>query len=790
MDEQAQDDNTQGSIISRLTELDDDDTDEFGKLMMQNARDERRLENALRGNAQPFRKARTHPRVGLTLENLERNSNGPNGADARAGGVAKFESPPSVSSSGGSDPAIRVPSEWGRKGRVKRDWMRTIASDEERTPGPQEEETPRPKDPADRPLPSVEDSPFSHKSTPSSARRRTPADEEEQTWDFSLDLNEASIVASTPYFPRNTALDDIRQREIESLKEQAVTTNVLDRIRERSPSETRRPKPKPSLESLTNGVAAPEQARESGPSEIRLRKRAGSSKSTAKSLTFGGEAGEPAPKSPILMYKSVETVGVVDRGILANAQTSSKRPDHRREDSHELLRRLARVSSNTPSPGRSGIPRPRTAPARQPNENSPNVATEPSGSAENSVPAQQGTSSETTTNDTVATARENHTEPAQSVEQQQTSDPAPAPAPVAKPPDIDVTPMPVDRPALSAKTPVVTGAWIDTPAPRPALRPVDESRPRPQSPKKGGPSKKSSEKQKVPEPEEGPEESNDAPVERIRPALPRSALEAIVEEEKAHGRSQRPDDGYGDSTIDSLEDLMQPHIENSETAELDEDTLQGLGIPTGVPRNEAERQRQQELLHLHRMNDRLRAARTSIRDASRGMKRVENRVEHVEEGSDAVRVVYRDCPCAEEGHQCSPFSAAWKTLKSFFVDSRKSRLTWLSIALLTLFTWYILESLACDQYCHKFYASSMKGFGVDWDAPRFPFVIPTVTYRKILRPITQPVVWTWSSLFENEDARTAATRTARKVTTRIIQAHMQHTFDADPVMRMDDDEVM
>jgi hypothetical protein len=38
-----------------------------------------------------------------------------------------------------------------------------------------------------------------------------------------MDLNEALLIASTPYIPRNTALDDIRQREIESLKEQAVT---------------------------------------------------------------------------------------------------------------------------------------------------------------------------------------------------------------------------------------------------------------------------------------------------------------------------------------------------------------------------------------------------------------------------------------------------------------------------------------------------------------------------------------------------------------------------------------
>jgi hypothetical protein len=73
MAERAQDEhtlNSQGSIVSGLTAL-ESDADDFERLMIQQARDERRLNDALRGTAQPFRKARTHPNVGLTLENLE-----------------------------------------------------------------------------------------------------------------------------------------------------------------------------------------------------------------------------------------------------------------------------------------------------------------------------------------------------------------------------------------------------------------------------------------------------------------------------------------------------------------------------------------------------------------------------------------------------------------------------------------------------------------------------------------------------------------------------------------------
>ncbi|KAF2473462.1 uncharacterized protein BDR25DRAFT_218840 [Lindgomyces ingoldianus] len=798
MDERAHDDNTQGSesTVSNLTSLENDDTDDFGRLMVQNARDERRLNDALRGNVQPFRKARVRPHVGLTLENLERN-NGANGVDMRPSAQVMFASPPSVGSSSGSDPAIRVPSEWGRKGRVRRDWMRTIASDDEQKPGTQQDLTPPRANSAigiadvDRPLPSVEDSPLSHKSslqgTPSSTRRRNTAFDTVPDWDFTLDLNEASLIASTPYLPRNTALDDIRQREIESLKEQAVTTSRLDRIRESSPEETRRPRSKPSMDNLTNGISTSDQAQAQGSSEVHLRKRTNSTKSLSKSVSFTVEGGEQAPNSPIIVYKSAETVGIVDRGIHANAQTNPQRPNHRREDSHELLRRLARVSSSTPSPGRIGASRSQAAPARQSSDGSQRTVTETPGPTDN-APVTDNATQDNTTNETVATAPEVQPEGTSRAEEPQFPDVVPESNPENQTNDIDDTPMPVDQLPLNAKTPVVTGAWVDTPAPRTTHRSQDTSRSPSRSPKKTSPSKRFPEKQNPPQLKEPTEE----PMDRIRPTLPRSALEAIVEEAKANGGSRQSNDQYGDSTIDSLEDLMGEGADNSEALELDEDTLLGLGIPTGVPRNEAERQRQQELLHLHRMNERLRAARTSIRDASRGMKRVENRVEHVEEGSDAVRVVYRECPCAEEGHQNNPFVAMWNTASALFYDRRKPSLTWLSIALVALMIWYILESLACDQYCHKFYATSMHGFGVDWDAPCFPYVIPTVLYRKLLRPFCQPlwsfILWTWDTLLGNQEVRKSAARTAKSFTTRILNAHTQQTFEPD--LRMDNDELI
>lgn len=719
MDERARDDDTQGSgsgsIVSGLTSLENEnDADDFDRLMVQNARDERRLQDALRGSIQPFRKARTHPRVGLTLENLERQ-NAQNGVGLVERGQAKFESPPSSSGSARSDPAIRLPAQWGRKGRPRRDWLRSAMAEEEQSAGAQDDTiarltqddtTPRQTDraartsDADIPRASIEDSPLSHKSslqgTPASSRRRNAHFENDHDWDLTLDFNEASMIASTPYVPRNTVLDDIRQREIESLREQAVTTNRLDKIRESSPEESRRPRSssRQSTPNQTNGAEqiTEQPAQESGSSSLRSRQRTNSWKAIGKSQTITGETGEQGPKSPILIYKkSLETVGVVDPGVSANAQASSQRPTHRREDSQDLLRRLARVSSNTPSPGRIAALRPQTAPARQSDSVSA-MNSEPSQSSSKGVPLSTESFHEPATIGTAATAPDVPLSQKEAVHEPPNAQHTLSSSQQQDIVDVDATPMPIEPSQLNAKTPRVTGAWVDTIIEEP-------SKFLSRSPKKSSPRKKSPQKGKTPQQEQQVERAQTA-IERTRPTLPGSALEAIVEEARANGRTPRHQDQLGDSTIDSLEELIGPNVSDSENPDVDfdEDTLQGLQLPTNPPRNEAERQRQQELTHLHRMNQRLRAARTSIRDASRGMKRVENRVDQVEEiiesGGEKIRVIYRD---SLHGHICSPWSTAWASFKRMFYmpeSPRRRGLTWFSIFVIALFVWWISELLA------------------------------------------------------------------------------------------------
>jgi hypothetical protein len=669
-----EDTHASGSDVSGLTSLENEaGTDAFDLLMMQNEREERRR-NALRGQVQPFRKARAQPRVGLTMQNLERHGSYSNGLQG-------IRSPPS--SSGGSDPAVQPPREWGRKARVRKNWLRTITADSEAGAGAEgkgmdiQEETPRQANTrgavtmVDAPRPSIEDSPLSHKGsrpgTPASSRRPNVHFDRDQSLDFSIDFNEASMIASTPYIPRNTLLDEIRQREIDSLNEQAasepvlddmqqsemdnpneqaVTTNRLDELRSGSPEETRAPKV-PVKDST-------EEPRVTSPTKPRLRKA-------------------PLP----LHKKSSETVGLVDPGLSANAQSNPTRATQKRDESHHLLRRLARLSSSTPSPSGPSASRPHIA-SEQPQEHGPSERMPES----NLAPMKQESASSKQVKDFPPT-------------QLPESGIAPQPVKDTDAANVDATPAPHKPALLNMKTPVVTGAWVDTPAPRTVqTRNESQTRPRSRFPRKQSasvdPQEESSARSAI-----GPRNQQKTP-EVARPTLPRSAVEAIVKEAKMNGNRSETVDEYGDSTIESLEGLMGQDGEG-ELVELDDDTLQGLQLPTTAPRTEAERKRQQEVAQLLNMRQRLRSTATSVRDANRGLRRVEHQVEHSEGQEQRARTPRTECPCAAEGHHINPWTIAWRGTKRLFYrpeNPKRYGLTWLGIASLLFWIWFISETLA------------------------------------------------------------------------------------------------
>lgn len=551
--------------VSGLSSLEHDtDADDFDLRMLQTARDERRLKAAVRDRVHVFGKARTHPRVGLTMANLERSN-------TNANAMHRPSPSSSISSNGGStkgEPPMYAPASWGSKSRTKRNWMRSIAWEPET--GPARDIKPGIKT---KPEPAIDMKP-------------EPEHDASAEWDLTFELNEASMIASTPYIPRSTRLDDIRQRETDS-------QHLLRRL---------------ARLSHTPPITRP----------IRSLRR----------------DTEPAPAESVPEAESHPEL--VTEPILEPELESE--PQRKRS--------------------------PKQEPKQEPEPDQFNTLSE--------LKPQRDTTS------------------------------------IDKKLPLDTlsleTPIP-DTP-LPPKTPVVTGAWQDTPAPRPPPPNTILQRPRSTSPTKRTPQKQRTSATTVPVssvPEEAPPVIA-PPLSVIRPSLPTSALQALVCQAKSSDRRSSAD--YGDSTLNSLQDL----ITDAPDAALDEDTLQGLQLPTATPQNEAQRQRQQELLHLHRMNDRLRAARTSIRDASRGMKRVEDQVDHVDHveqelQSNTVKPFLHDCSCATtHAHELSLWrwakSLVWhdrlQTLRQ--VSNSKWRawggLTSFGIVLTLFIAWWISEGIA------------------------------------------------------------------------------------------------
>ncbi|EEP82565.1 predicted protein [Uncinocarpus reesii 1704] len=111
------------------------------------------------------------------------------------------------------------------------------------------------------------------------------------------------------------------------------------------------------------------------------------------------------------------------------------------------------------------------------------------------------------------------------------------------------------NPPLNPKTPVVTGAWVDTPLPKQPVGPPEE-KPKPPIPPQVKDSKTQAvepvEERKEPTPKKVQPKRN-PPVILEKPDLPKSALAAVIESVRA-GNNEF---ALGETTIESLQDLLE-----------------------------------------------------------------------------------------------------------------------------------------------------------------------------------------------------------------------------------------
>lgn len=675
----VQDGDDRSSDSVDLSALNDNETDDFGRKLLAAQREKRAL-NQNDGTRQLFPRARPRPvrpkttDPVLTLEGTTTITTETRSAHQR------------IASEGDNrlTPALNVPQEWGRRAK-KREWQRRSVSDEYRIVR-QDKDSIWPhqtlytgdEHPVLSPggvgvLPSVEDTPplMTRKrimSSPNSMRHMNTTIQTTHSDGEDLDFNDASMLVSTP------AAVNRRDRKIDELmKGETKDTGKHGDSRRRMSEVLDRPGSAPSLD-LASRVA-------------RRRERRLSDKENVPNAV---EEGSNTAKEPAL------------------GRDQRQSHSHSRNDSIALLRKLARVSSLSPSPGQDKkvadeAVKPNAAPLS-------NVAEALRSTADRSTTTRNAVSR------TEARRVRIHDEKARREE-------------VA---EIEAKPAPQDG-EQPHKTSVVTGASIDT---ADELQQAAEDT----QPARGLALKSSS------------ASSRDPRRVLSEPSHPKSALEAVVS-----GARATRDPQLGESTIASLENIVHPDLErtSSNTAEdvtrdvpADAENLKHL--------TQTEKDRRQEALALEALNKRLRNTRTTIKDASRGIRRIENQIENAtgqqvkNEEADAndeqireihhvkgeqaphwprhlkpytqphdFRTICEHCG----GSFTSVYSALWTETREFFFtytgpNHDRPRPTPVGWAVLSFILWYWIESSLSDPWGYSRIAEV-----------HFPFALPALLLK-------------------------------------------------------------
>ncbi|KFY70684.1 hypothetical protein V499_09000, partial [Pseudogymnoascus sp. VKM F-103] len=534
---------------------------------------------------------------------------------------------------------------------------------------------------ADTPLPTVEGEAGQQQLTPPRSRPASAQPEKSAVWDADLDFTATSLMGgeSPQLRIRNTKLDEVRAREREGMSRHAVATARLEEIRERLSEErsmspqvekaavrepTRIPSPvvrnpayrRTSTESFE--IVESGKSLEAGPATERLfgeikgtktepkeiqrgrrsrsRERPGVSRASPSRTTQDDpdqfhektileEEGEQIPGTPITIFRNTE------------------RPQdgHKREDSYDTLRRLAAISSPNPSP----IPLKSEEKENQPPEDTrrrrpiSQAPEEKRHSRSSSLPK-----SDIDPEERIAAEKDLFEIPDNKSERNSMREPSPA--------DEDELPeQETPRPRqkqnpLTMATPVVTGAFIETPAPtvrhsriRPPSPAPETANPKPDT-KPSQPIQPAKPQSKAPSPPRRSSSTSSRSTSRSRnpPASEPSAPNPQIERLKPAPRAPRPRLTNSAPPPSAAADLLRiQHEAAIEDSTLDDltDLLSSSPLPTeppvpvpdrdekGRPLSAGARERRLSEQQLVKMERGLSHGLESIRDAKRGIEKLE-----------------------------------------------------------------------------------------------------------------------------------------------------------------------
>lgn len=699
----------------------------------QYTKDLQRVHGVLNTGARAFRKGRLGGRVGLTVENLSRR----NGSNESLGNPLEGESV----SSKGSNPSSNIPREWGRKARPGNDWLNRINSKSGRYTGDiSKRQRGKPAIPENRDIeplhewvntaPEVSNLPPDHRSTSSAASTPTASMQNtslERVADWEINDDDFTgrsmqISDSPPIRVRTNTLERDVDREIDNVAKKAVTTNRLDELRERTPDERlrqglqTRSAENLSLQRTEKTHQTPQHRRSSlkfqlGPETV------GKSEQFGASMAALGDEGDPIPDSPVVIYRSTPDISnkatKEEGSSVGNRRNSSRRHSHGQHDSRDLLRQLARATGESPTSTKD----------EEPVGNSINV--NPKIAAQ---PDENPSKDDHKATDLPETTENKNKDGSKSR----------APKREEKDPVVQKTPQP-SRSKLDMKTPLVTGAWIDTPLPSgshgpPLPTPANLDNDKDINAQLGGESRKvaATDLIRTLNPNilsRRPKLQSQEPFEDTGPLVPKSALESIISAAKSQSKSssrkkvnilnadsdEDPTLLLGESTIQSLEEILEdnnytsksfpfsqqfPELQSDDDHSIDED-------PTESQKS--------SLSTVQSQISRLDNVGPSIRDAKRRLaflervvsksKRRSSYQEQCDEGGEIHDFVWPCEKCGYVAQRDRTFaSTATEGLATISItipklwrwreDDWRPRLTWLGVGVLVWWGYLIADRVA------------------------------------------------------------------------------------------------
>ncbi|CBF83805.1 hypothetical protein AN2889.2 [Aspergillus nidulans FGSC A4] len=224
------------------------------------------------------------------------------------------------------------------------------------------------------------------------------------------------------------------------------------------------------------------------------------------------------------------------------------------------------------------------------------------------------------------------------------------------------------------------------------------------------------------------------PVELPLPDHPKSALETVLQEH----RDNKDSLDVGDDTIESLQALVdQQPSEDTETQEQDDAAYEQQVM------SELESAQSSEMKDFERIEGKLQSLSDNMSHLKSGLNQLEGRISQdteqiiasitknpldITEGATRPQESCETCKKlknVEVVHQCIPLPHLWDRGRVRWLP-RPTRLGW---CILIPLAWYILENTMCDEFCHPVVAETCEGYCLEPDAPRYPFVIPTLLWR-------------------------------------------------------------